>query len=137
MATGCSSTSARGPRTAPWRWPATRVSARFATSASTRCSRTWSSARATVEAEGLESRITLEIGDARALDVDDGEVDTAISRSTPHHWRGSVRAVREMRRGPTPSGAAIVQDARRDPIRTRAPPSTRRRGFPRATCRRS
>lgn len=63
---------------------------------------------------GLTSRVEVRWGDAHELPIPDASADLVISRSTLHHFRDPLAAVREMARIVAPDGMVIIHDVRRD-----------------------
>lgn len=70
----------------------------------------------TVSAAGLRDRIELLRDDVHESRLPDAFADIIISRSTIHHWREPVRAMREIGRLLRPGGIAIIHDVRRDAL---------------------
>ena len=71
-------------------------------------------ARASIHSAGLSQRIHVVQGDAHEVPLPSSSAEFVISRSTLHHWRDPVTAIREIDRILKPGGVAIIHDVRRD-----------------------
>jgi len=69
--------------------------------------------RAVAEA-GLSSQVEVRFGDAHELPVHEACAALVISRSTLHHFRDPLEAVKEMARVVAPDGMVVIHDVRRD-----------------------
>ncbi len=74
-----------------------------------------SQARLTIREMGLEGRIRVDQGDVHDLPYETESVDIVISRSTIHHWRDPVLALKEVFRVLSPGGVAVIHEVRRNP----------------------
>ncbi len=63
---------------------------------------------------GLAHRIAIEYGDVHALPHANGSVRYIISRSTVHHWRDPILALKEIHRVLVLGGSAFIYEINRD-----------------------
>ncbi|MEU1013068.1 MULTISPECIES: class I SAM-dependent methyltransferase [unclassified Streptomyces] len=72
-------------------------------------------ARHKAAAEGLDGRITVHLGDAANLPLDDRSMDLVITTLSTHHWHDLTGAVAEVARVLRPGGRFVVYDFRSVP----------------------